>query len=163
ARAADRPYSLVILDMQMPDMDGFEAARGFRELAPGVPVVMLASDTEKGDEQRRADSGVVGFAMKPIKRPELLRVICDAMHVARVEDEPGSVSAAEQRPLSILVAEDFEDNRVLVQAYMKGTPHRIVFADDGVRAIEYFARERFDLVLMDVQMPKVDGLEATRR
>ncbi|MBV9766457.1 MAG: PAS domain S-box protein [Acidobacteriaceae bacterium] len=66
-------------------------------------------------------------------------------------------------PLRILIAEDSPDNRMLLQLYMKGAPHRLIFAVDGRRAIEEFERERFDLILMDMQMPGMDGLTATRK
>jgi len=64
--------------------------------------------------------------------------------------------------LSILVAEDFADNRVLIEAYLRGSPHTLTFADDGRHTLELFIAGRFDLVLMDIQMPVMDGLEATR-
>jgi two-component system sensor histidine kinase/response regulator len=164
AHGEDRPYSLVIVDNQMPEMDGFEAARRVRQVAPDLPVVMLASDTERGDESRRIEAGVAGFAMKPINRPELLRVLCDAMKVSLVAGSVDEVDAGTSgaEPLAILVAEDLADNRVLVQAYLKGTGHSVVFAEDGHRAVDLFTHNRFDLVLMDIQMPGMDGLEATR-
>jgi PAS domain S-box-containing protein len=84
----------------------------------------------------------------------------------RERDDPHGHRAApaidEPRPLAILVAEDYADNRVLIQAYLKGSPHHVEFAEDGRRAIDLFAQRPFDLVLMDIQMPGIDGLEATR-
>ena len=75
-----------------------------------------------------------------------------------VEDAP----ATGVRPLAILVAEDVADNRLLVQAYLKGSPHVVTFAYEGRQAVELFEAATFDVVLMDVQMPVMDGLEATR-
>jgi CheY-like chemotaxis protein len=161
AIAERRHYALVIVDGQMPEMDGFEAARRFRQAAPDVPVVMLASDAEKGDERRRAEAGVVGFATKPTSRAALLRLVCDAMALPTRGAEPAPAAAL--APLSILVAEDVADNRLLVDAYLKGTPHLVTFAYEGNQAVELFATGSFDLVLMDVQMPVMDGLEAARR
>ena len=163
SQSEQRPYSLVIVDGQMPEMDGFEAARRVREVAPEVPVVMLASDAQKGDERRRVEAGVVGFATKPVSRAALLRVICDAVAGAtssRTSDDGPPVG---ERPLSILVAEDVADNRLLIQAYLKGSPYTVTFAYEGRQAVELFEAGAFDVVLMDVQMPVMDGLEATRQ
>jgi CheY-like chemotaxis protein/HPt (histidine-containing phosphotransfer) domain-containing protein len=96
---------------------------------------------------------------------ELLRVICDAMHVTLDVSSPATQSESQDpndRALSILVADDFADNRVIVGAYLNSTPHVLTFADDGRQAVDLFMNGRFDLVLMDVQMPVMDGLEATR-
>jgi PAS domain S-box-containing protein len=166
AGAAAEPYSLAIVDGWMPDMDGFEAAQRIRVLAPDLPVVMLASDAERGDELRRLEAGISGFAIKPINRPELLRVISKAMGVTvgvRASARMGEPQGRVGRSLAILVAEDFRDNRVLIEKYLAGAGHTITFADDGQRAVDAFMTGRFDLVLMDMQMPVMDGLEATRR
>jgi CheY-like chemotaxis protein len=164
ARQEQRPYSLAIVDNQMPGIDGFEAARRIHAVAPDLPVVMLASDTERGDESRRLDAGVSGFAVKPIDRAALLRVIAGAMGgaVARDASGDGAPARPDVQPLAILVAEDFPDNRVLVQAYLKELPYDVVFAEDGNRVIDLFKQRHFDMVLMDIQMPGVDGLDATR-
>ncbi|MEO5345181.1 MAG: response regulator [Magnetococcus sp. YQC-9] len=81
--------------------------------------------------------------------------------VVRHGVRPDSLRAAE-RGLSILMAEDSEDNRLLIQAFLKGTSHRLVFAEHGALAFEMFCKERFDIVLMDIQMPIMDGYAATR-
>jgi PAS domain S-box-containing protein len=167
ARAASepQPYSLAIVDARMPDMDGFEAARRIRALARDLPVVMLASDAERGDELRRLEAGISGFAVKPVNRAGLLRVISKAMGVTVGASPAAVVNATHQsakRGLSILVAEDFADNRVLIDAYLRGSTHTLTFADDGRHAVDLFMNGRFDLVLMDIQMPVMDGLEATR-
>jgi signal transduction histidine kinase/DNA-binding response OmpR family regulator len=165
AVAEQQPYSLAIVDGLMPSMDGFEAARRMRLLAPDLPVVMLASDTSRGDDLRRSEAGISGFALKPINRPELLRVIAKALHVSigpRAPAPPVEPPPFPSRSLSILVAEDFADNRVLIDAYLQGSPHTITFAEDGQHTVTLFMAGRFDLVLMDIQMPVMDGLEATR-
>jgi CheY-like chemotaxis protein len=78
---------------------------------------------------------------------------------------PGSANRSQSepvKPLEILIAEDSADNRLLVQVYLKGSPHRLTFAEDGKAAVDRFAESSFDLILMDMQMPVMDGLTATR-
>ena len=161
AVAESKPYSLVIVDQCMPGIDGFETARRIRSIAPDLPIIMLSSDRELGDEVRRVEAGIAGFALKPVGRPELRQLISKAMRVTISGPSP-AVLAAPQATLSILVAEDFADNRVIVQAYLQGLPYTITFANDGRHAVDLFVSGRFDLVFMDVLMPVMDGLAATR-
>ena len=168
AMAGKQPYSLVLLDSCTSGMNGFEAATEIRRIAPDLPIVMLTLDSLPGDAIRRREAGISGFAIKPVKRTELLRLICDAMK-SRVRPEPqaqpleASPEAAEPvSQLRILVAEDSPDNRLLIQVYAKGTSHRLTFAEDGKVAVQRFTAAEFDLILMDIQMPVMDGLTATR-
>jgi CheY-like chemotaxis protein len=165
--AGEQPYSLVLLDSCMPGMDGFETSAEIRRIAPGLPVVMLTSDSRPGDAARRKEAGLSGYAVKPVQRGELLRLMCGSMHPREGAEQatPGTGNrkeAAPVKPLRILVAEDSADNRLLVQVYLKGSPHRLTFAEDGRMAVDRVAAEGFDLILMDMQMPVMDGLTATR-
>ena len=157
-------YALVILDRDLPGMDGFEAAARFQQIVPSVPIVMLTAEAARGDATRWRLGGLAGYAFKPVNRAELFRVVCAAM---RGPDPPGSESTAEkssagQKSLQILIAEDAPDNRLLVQAYLRAIPHRLTFVEDGRSAVGQFAQGAFDLILMDIQMPLMDGLAATR-
>jgi len=165
--AGEQSYSLVLLDRCMPGMDGFEASAEIRRIAPGLPVVMLTSDDRPGDTARRQEAGLSGYAVRPLKRGDLLRLICAAMKLRQGPNlqRRGSADRKNTEPakaVRILVAEDSADNRLLVQAYMKGSPHMLTFAEDGKAAVDRFAASDFDLVLMDMQMPIMDGLTATR-
>ena len=97
---------------------------------------------------------------------KLLRLMCDAIRhesVNLVENRsPNRQESVEIEPLRILIAEDSVDNRKLVQVYLKGSPHRLIFAEDGRSAVDLFSAGNFDLILMDMQMPVMDGLTATR-
>jgi len=163
------PLALVILDCQIPVRDGFEAVSRIRQAVPQIPTVLLSSDSRPGDATRCHAFGVSGLAIRPVKRSDLLRLVCDAFGVWK-QPEPGEsnqIPAARssgdpaQRGLRILVAEDSIDNRILVQAYLKGGPHSVTFVEDGSRAIDQYLSEEFDLILMDMQMPVMDGLTAT--
>jgi PAS domain S-box-containing protein len=165
--AGDEPYSLVILDHRMPEMGGFETAAEIKRIAGDVPIVMLSSDAKPGDTTRRLEAGMSGYAVKPVARPQLLRLICDVMDTREGStprpDEPVDRQEEEHvKPARILVAEDSSDNRLLVQAYLKDTPYDLIFEEDGKAAVDRFAASNFDLVLMDVLMPVMDGLAATR-
>jgi two-component system sensor histidine kinase/response regulator len=170
ARQHNRPFRLVVIDFQMPDMDGFELAETIQkrpELA-GATIMMLSSVGHRGDAARCKELGVAAYLTKPIKQS----ILWDAIH-ATLAGTAGDESAGArplvtrhsireaQRPLHVLLAEDNPVNRALVINLLKKRGHSVVIAENGRQAIEAHARERFDVVLMDVQMPEVDGFEAT--
>jgi CheY-like chemotaxis protein len=165
--AGEQPYSLVIIDDCMPGMDGFEAAGEMRRIAGGLPIVMLSFDAKPGDATRRAEAGLSGYAVKPVARAQLLRLVCYALSVEDyLEPQPvEGVVCKENEPLKparLLVAEDSPDNRLLVRAYLKGRPYQLTFEEDGKAAVDRLTTTDFDLILMDVRMPVMDGLDATR-
>ncbi len=165
----ERPYSLVIVDKCMPGMDGFTVASRIREISPDLPVIMLTSDSRPEDLVRRQELSLAGYALKPVKRTELFRLVSCALNgqlsagAAPIPDSRrfNIAPLREQKPLRILVAEDSPNNRLVVQAFLKNSPHAVTFAEDGQKAVDEFAAARFDLILMDVQMPVMDGLTAT--
>jgi CheY-like chemotaxis protein len=161
----NRGYALVIADHHMLGMGGFEAAPLIHAVSPDTPILMLTSDAQLGDAGRRRDAGIAGFAVKPVKRSDLLRLVCQAL---KLPEAPRSapVQHAQQPACTgpakrILVAEDFADNRFLIETYLRGRPHILTFVADGRAAVERFTEAAFDLVLMDVQMPVMDGHAAT--
>jgi PAS domain S-box-containing protein len=162
-----QPYSLVLVDHHVPRIDGFEVAAKLRSFGTNPSVIMLTSDIRPGDATRCLEAGFAGYAVKPAKRSELLRLVCKAMKVEE-RSEPSRPFQLPAPPkvanggLRILVAEDSADNRLLLKAYFKGSPHQLVFVEDGRAAVEQFSSPKFDLVLMDVSMPVMDGLTATR-
>jgi signal transduction histidine kinase/HPt (histidine-containing phosphotransfer) domain-containing protein len=167
AMVGERPYALVLLDSEMPGMDGFETAGIIRRLATALPIVMLASQVHPGDTTRRRDAGLSGYAAKPVTRTFLLRLIRDALATpGPIEIRPIETVGRKQqeavKPARLLIAEDSPDNRLLIEAYLKETPYHLTFEEDGRAAVDRFAGSDFDLVLMDVQMPIMDGLAATR-
>jgi CheY-like chemotaxis protein len=167
AIAAQRPYALAMVDREMPGMDGFETAARIKQIAPELPVVMFMSDVRPGDALRRRKAGLSGYAVKPVRRTDLLRLISDALQPSdsaqlRTSGNANPRQSDPVRPLRILIAEDSMDNRLLVQMYLKGSPHQLTFAEDGKVVVERFEGGSFDVVLMDMQMPVMDGLTATR-
>jgi len=165
--AGEQPYSLALVDSRMPKMNGFETAAEIRQIAPHLPVVMLTSDARPGDAERRKAAGLSGYGVKPLKRSELLSLVCSAMNPPAGSDAGSAGTLVSKKvqaagAIRILVAEDSSDNRLLLQAYLKDSPHLLAFAEDGKIAVAHFAASDFDLVLMDIQMPVMDGLTATR-
>jgi PAS domain S-box-containing protein len=157
-------FSLVLLDVLMPHVDGFETLAIIRSISPETPVIMTTSNNQSGDATKAKAMGAAAFAVKPVRRSELLRLISSAVRPAeRAEEKATSANAAVQPPARILVAEDSDDNRFLLEAYLNRQPYALHFVENGKDAVSLFEEHPFDLVLMDVQMPVMDGLEATRQ
>ncbi len=169
ASAINHPYHLVILDQRQPDMDALqivESIKGTPALA-GLGVLILTAETWAEDIPRIDDLRLPAYLAKPIKRRDLYASITIALDKARGLCAVPSMRESRQIPapsrtLSILLAEDSPDNRVLIMGYLKGTPHHIEIAENGITAVEKFHAGQFDLVLMDMQMPIMDGYAATR-
>ena len=169
---AGDPFGLILTDVHMPEMDGFELAERVSRLPyPGAVVLMLTSGERPGDLDRAAKAGVSNYLLKPIRRDELRDVIAKALGkysgpleladpvrpIVHNSEEDHRIS-----PKHILLAEDNLVNQRLVQRVLEKEGHYVVVAGNGKQALEALNRDTFDLVLMDVQMPELDGIEATR-
>jgi PAS domain S-box-containing protein len=165
AAAAGQPYRLVLLDALMPGMDGFAVAREVAADAAlrGTAVVMLSSTN--GRPAGPADAPVAACLMKPVKPSELLDAIRSVLGGAvavPVQPQPAPGGAAgPARSLHVLLAEDDAVSRKLVLRLLQKQGHLVSVAENGRAAVEALERGNFDLVLMDVQMPELSGLEAT--
>ncbi len=165
AVAAGEPFPLILLDAVMPDVDGFAVAGQIQrdpELA-GATVMMLSSADRGGDAARCRKLGVACYLCKPVAQSDLLDAIVRALGTAQIEPVPPSVPAAATgpRPLRILLAEDNEVNQELVAQMLKRRGHTLTLAGNGREAVAAFDAALFDIVLMDVQMPEMDGFAAT--
>jgi two-component system sensor histidine kinase/response regulator len=161
------PYRVLLVDLKMPGLDGFEVARRVKQGPYGaeVKIIVLTSVGQKGDAARCKEVGVSGYLVKPVKQRELLDAMSMALghlpeHKAPVITRH-TIREARKR-LNILVAEDNVVNQKLAQKMLEKRGHRAVVASNGKEAIEKLKGERFDLILMDVQMPEMDGISATR-
>jgi signal transduction histidine kinase/CheY-like chemotaxis protein len=172
---ADTRFDVAILDMHMPGMDGVELARRLRETEAGraLPMILLSSLGQPGDLSR-AELQEIGFAevlTKPVKPSPLLnalvsifagrpvRVIDRAQRKAPAYDE----SLATKLPLRILLADDNPTNQKLGRMILKRLGYASDVAGNGIEVLEAVARQPYDVVLMDIEMPEMDGMEATRR
>ena len=168
ATAAGAPFAVVLVDAQMPERDGFafvEAAR-LRLEADGTRVIVLTSGRRAEDLQRCAAQGVASHLPKPLRHAELLAAIDKALgRVTSAEGEAPAVGAAAVAPsarrLRILVAEDNPVNQRLAAAVLVRRGHDPVVVDNGRLAVEAWQAGGFDAIFMDVQMPEMDGFEAT--
>jgi len=179
AGSQDSPFQIVLLDSTMPVLGGFDTAK---QLISGMPehpqiVMMLGTDDLTSKLGRLRALGVDNYVVKPVRRADLFAAIARAGAKVQVELQvpPRGLVASPvlapvpasspmlDRPLRILIADDSHDNRALIEAYLKKTPYLLIEAEDGQQAIDKFIAGRFDLVLMDIQMPNVDGYEATEK
>ena len=170
------PYDLAILDLMMPGMDGFELARTIKSdpSIAAVRLVLLTSYGQRGDGAIAHDAGIVAYIAKPVRQSQLFHCLTSVISQSTVVTEPASVdkaaaivtkhSLAETKPTSnklILVAEDNIVNQKVAVRQLQKLGYRADAVANGQEALEALGRISYDLVLMDCQMPEMDGYEAT--
>ena len=166
AIAVNRPFDLVLTDAMMPDVDGFSLARQIAadDMLSHAKVIMLTSASAAARRPRGLDRMIVSQLTKPVKQSDLMDAILDAFarddRRASTDLRPVSPRPMNRR-LRILLAEDNPTNQRLVTLLLEQQRHRITTVDNGKEAADRAAKEPFDLVLMDVQMPEMDGFQAT--
>jgi signal transduction histidine kinase/CheY-like chemotaxis protein len=168
--AEGKPYGLILTDMHMPHMDGFELVERIRERPElaAATILMLTSAGHRGDVERCKELGVAGYLLKPIRQSELREAIA---RVLGAPPQSGTIplitrfslhdSRDASEVLNILVAEDNVVNQRLATLLLEKRGHRVTVASNGRQALESLEAGTYDLVFMDVQMPEMDGLEAT--
>ena len=163
-----QPFDLLVADCEMPEMDGFALVEQIgREAQRRVAVLMmLTSDDQRTHVERCERMGIQAYVVKPVKQSELFEAVALALGLPVVADDSNLPSPAEPPcklpPLDILLVEDSLVNQKLAVALLERAGHRVTLAVHGREAVDAVGRGRFDLVLMDVQMPEMDGLEATQ-
>jgi CheY-like chemotaxis protein len=164
------PFDIAILDAAMPEMDGATLAAHIREQrdARTLPLVLFSALGRR--DSRAGEADFTAFVSKPLKASNLLDVILNvvagkpARQRAPTESrQPPDGTMAERLPLRILVAEDNAVNQKLALRLLGQLGYKADVAGDGLEVIAAFARQHYDVVLMDVQMPELDGLDAARR
>jgi len=176
-----RPYHLVLLDVQMPGMDGFEVSRRMKEnpAFSGTKIIILTSLGQRGDANICKSLGISAYLLKPIKKSELFNAITEVLGnemLCRDQDYaekfPGmgkslitrhSIREKKQkRDMAILLAEDDLINQRVAVGILQKQGYSVHVAANGRRALEFLEKHQIDLVLMDVQMPIMDGIEVTK-
>jgi CheY-like chemotaxis protein len=170
AQEAGEPFALILMDMHMPKMDGFELIEEIRQSPhPSTAMIMmLTSAGHRGDAARCQELGVAAYLLKPIRQSELREAIA---RVLGAREQKGAIplitrySLHDAREpaasLRILLAEDNAVNQRLASRLLEKRGHSVVVAGNGREALEALEKHHFDLVFMDVQMPVMDGFEAT--
>jgi len=170
AHAAGQPFRLLIVDSHMPEMDGFtlvEKTQQAPDLVHALVIMMLRYSDRWVDAARCRKLGIAVHLTKPIRRAELRQAILAALHPG-IAEQPGTKGDGERamenkpaRNLRILVAEDNPVNQAVARRLLKKRGHAVTVVDNGREALSALEKATFDLILMDVQMPEMDGLEAT--
>jgi signal transduction histidine kinase/CheY-like chemotaxis protein len=168
---SESQFDLIITDCHMPEMDGFEFVREMKTRWPYYPprTLMLSSASTQGDALRCKNLGINRHVLKPAKAHELYSALCQvaAQSATGADRADGRDShllswrGAGGLKLKILLAEDNAVNQRVAQRILEKAGHSVIVVDNGRKALEEFDRQRFDLILMDVQMPEMDGFEAT--
>ncbi len=167
--AEGEKFDLAILDMHMPEMDGLTLARGIAKTAPALPMVLFSS---LGRRESDDNEGVFrAYLAKPLRQSQLFDTLVSLLSREVVKTAATTAPAktqldpamAERHPLRILLAEDNAVNQKLALRLLQQMGYRADVASNGLEAVESVERQAYDVVLMDVQMPELDGLDATRR
>jgi two-component system sensor histidine kinase/response regulator len=167
AKSTGHPFPLMLLDGQMPDMDGFALAEQIQK-DPGliaVTIMMLTSAGHLGDAARCRELGISAYLLKPIRQAQLLDGICQVLNEGSTAKDMPLVTRhtlQENKHRSrILLAEDNAVNQTLALRLLEKRGYSVIIAGNGRIAVEAFENNQFDVVLMDIQMPGMDGFEAT--
>ena len=163
AEAAGTPYALAIVDARMPDVDGLRLITRLQQHSRrDLPAIVMLSACNPGDLRQCERLGIAGHLIKPVKQSELfdtIAVVLDAGSLLTAA--PAAPATCDLRPLKVLLAEDTLVNQKLAVGLLQRQGHQVVVANNGCEALRALETSPFDLVLMDVQMPDMDGLEAT--
>lgn len=174
AEKLSAPFDLALLDMNMPMQNGVELAKAIRKRYPNstIPMILLSSASKsEQDGVRAAESLFAGIMLKPVRKNQLLNLIVSALSPKKTaEPEKGqneksveSPASPSNRALSILLAEDHLVNQKLMTAMLGKLGYTPDVVSNGVEVLEKLKSKRYDVILMDIQMPEMDGVEATER
>ncbi|MFA6920566.1 MAG: PAS domain S-box protein [Gallionella sp.] len=167
AASAGKPYGLALLDLQMPDMDGFELIERIRR-HPEYAVktmMMLTSEGQRGHAARCRELGVAAYLMKPVSQSEMFDAIMTALGVSDCAVPLTTRHSLKEmrRRLNLLLAEDNAVNQTLAVRLLEKLGHTVSVANNGLEAVEQWQNGKFDAILMDVDMPLMNGYQATQR
>ena len=168
AREAGAPFKLMLADCHMPDMDGFmlmEQVQKSPDLA-GLVTIMLTSGGQRGDGLRCKELGIAAYLIKPVLQADLFQALLKVLSAQEGALKPATVITRHSLreghlPLRILLAEDNVVNQRLACRLLENHGDTVVVANNGLQLLEALERQSFDLILMDAQMPHMDGFEAT--
>ena len=165
-------FNLILTDFQMPEMSGFDLAREIRtmEALKEIPIIILTSVGTIGDGKSCRDIGVQGYLTKPIRRDDLHKAIESVLHLSMREQVQAvpklvtrhTVTEEYRKDVQILLVEDYPTNQQVAMRHLRGAGFQVDLAENGQEAVKAYKRSHYDLILMDIQMPVMDGYEATK-
>jgi CheY-like chemotaxis protein len=174
AAGCGAPFALIVCDGRMPEMDGFDLAEHVASdpalSGPGygaVDIIILTATGQRGDGARCRELGIAGYLTKPVRQAELRAAILSVLASQATGVRPDtsitrhSLRENNSRSQRILVAEDNSVNQHVVRRFIEREGHTAVVVNNGRKAVQALEEQEFDLVLMDVQMPEMDGFAAT--
>lgn len=162
------PYNLVFMDWQMPKMDGIQAAKAIKEdkTLVNTPAVIIVTAFEREDIMYKADTVKVdGYLTKPFNKANMQDIILNvlALDKEKLNEQPEtSKQNYEVSGIRVLLAEDNEINQQIVVELMQVHGVKVTLAQNGIEAVEKFVKDKYDIIFMDIQMPELDGIEATK-
>lgn len=169
--ASKEPFNLILTDFNMPEMNGFDLAREIKKIEPlkKIPIILLTSAGGIGDRQTCKKIGINEYLNKPIRRSELLQSIQAVLnHSLQKEGRvaPKTVFAPAivkkyRKKARILLVEDYPTNQEVAMKHLRQAGYQVDLAENGKLAVEAYKQKLYDLILMDIQMPEMDGFEAT--
>ncbi|MBN2011834.1 response regulator [candidate division KSB1 bacterium] len=165
ATVEENLFDLILLDYQMPEMDGFEFTQKVRANSKwdSIKIVMMSSVVDRRDLEQNNIVGIDEFLQKPVRQADLIQTILSAFGNKQQDNETKPKNENDGNPkLDILLAEDNLVNQKVGTALLKKWGHTVTIANDGKEAVDALETHAYDLILMDVQMPNMDGLEATK-
>jgi PAS domain S-box-containing protein len=159
-------YDLIISDLNMPEMDGFDFIESVKAISDfsNIPIILLTSSQRTGDIDRSRNLGVKEHMVKPVRQSRMFNAIATSIGVqypdAKLMDKALGVESDEEK-FNILLAEDNEVNQKFAIRALSKVGHKVTIANNGKEVLEQLNKQKFDLILMDLQMPEMDGFEAT--
>jgi PAS domain S-box-containing protein len=163
AAESGSPYRLVVLDCMMPELDGFQLAAQIREhfASDSLKLIMLSSANRNDDLERCREVDIERYLTKPVVQSELLDTVLHVMQERSFGDQQTGDALPDCLPMRVLVAEDGLANQYVARGMLEAAGHTPVVVGDGEEAIERWQNEPFDMILMDMHMPVMDGIAAT--
>ena len=168
--SSEKQFNLILTDLQMPGISGFDLAKKIRAIDDfkETPIIVLTSAGMKGDGRSCRDIGIDGYLTKPIRQNDLRTAIESVLGLAKDKDLKGkklvtrhTKAEDDRKGARILLAEDYPANQVVAMGHLHSAGYQVDLAENGQLAVDAFKRKKYDLILMDIQMPVMDGYQAT--
>ena len=166
------PFDLIIIDFWISETEGFDLAKKFKTVrgSKGIPLILISSAGIKGDGKKCRDIGVDGYIPKPINASGLRKTIETVMAISLQPSTHAysrpvtrhSIAEEDRQKFRILLAEDYPTNQQVTLRHLRGAGYEVDLAENGRQAVEAFKRKHYHLILMDIQMPEMDGYGATK-